>query len=261
MNNYIFVAEKIKIIMLNTISSLFFALYLLIIPIQTSNNTYQPEKIENKKNRTEIFDEYTLNLYDSISNSNIDLELFKKALKGYNKLLQDGSISKNNLLSIIDFRKSANEKRLFIFDLKNKKTVYEEFVAHGVNTGVVFATKFSNKKHSNQSSLGFYITGRTYKGSNGFSLKIHGQEQKFNSNAYQRGVVIHGASYVSEKFIKQNGRLGRSFGCPAIDKNINKEIINYIKQSSCFFIYHPNKEYISQSKFINVDVDSLKINK
>ena len=245
--------------MINTIPTLFFSLYLLIIPAKIN---YNESKIENSvivKTKSEIFDEYSLNLYNNISNNNIDFTLFKKSLKGYHKLLAEKRINKSNLLTIIDFRKSANEKRLFVIDLNSKKMVFEEFVAHGINTGVVFASKFSNKRHSNQSSLGFYITGKTYKGKNGFSLKLHGQEQNFNSNAYQRGVVMHGANYVSEKFIKKNGRLGRSFGCPAVDKNINRAIINYIKNGSCFFIYHVNKEYSKKSKFMNIDVNLLNI--
>ena len=88
---------------------------------------------------------------------------------------------------------------------------------------------------------------------------LHGKEQEFNSNAFQRGVAIHGAKYVSEKFIRKNGRLGRSFGCPAIDESINVDIINSIKNGSCLFIYHPNKQYISKSEFLTIDTDLLNI--
>ena len=245
--------------MLNLILNLFFTLYFIVSPVITNKKA---RKIDNNIIETTLnnsFDKYSQNLYNNIANSNIDFELFKKALKGYHKLLKNKEINKKELLSIIDFSKSSNKKRFFILDLKKQKTIFEEYVAHGTNTGVVFATSFSNKRHSNQSSLGFYLTGRTYKGRNGFSLKLHGKEQKFNSNAYQRGVVIHGANYVNESFIKKNGRLGRSFGCPAVDANINKDIINYIKNGSCLFIYYPNKEYLSKSEFINVDIDLLKI--
>jgi len=245
--------------MINQILNLFFVFYFIISPTIINKNVKLTNKdvIETSKNIN--FDKYSSNLYDSIANSNLDYELFNKALKGYHKLLNNKEVIKEDLLSIIDFRKSANKKRLFIIDLKNKKTIFEEFVAHGTNTGVVFATKFSNKRYSNQSSLGFYITGKTYKGRNGFSLKLHGKEQKFNSNAFQRGVVMHGAKYVSENFIKKNGRLGRSFGCPAVDANINVKIINCIKDGSCLFIYYPDKEYISKSEFINLNLDLLKI--
>lgn len=231
---------------------LLFTISLFLLPSLSQNmainrlsNPINPKEITNSE-----FLIWSNKLFEEINMLNMDIEIFRKALKGYQKLCDKGEIEKLGILSIIDFSKSSNEKRLFIMDINSKKLLFNELVAHGTKTGVEYAKYFSNKRYSNQSSLGFYITGRTYSGKNGFSLKLHGKESAFNSKAYERGVVMHGANYVSEKFIEKNGRLGRSFGCPAVSSEKNKTIINTIKNGSCFFIYYPDKNYLSQSKFI-----------
>ncbi|MFT6749291.1 MAG: hypothetical protein ACJAQ1_001228, partial [Flavobacterium sp.] len=99
-------------------------------------------------------------------------------------------------------------------------------------------------------SLGFYVTGETYIGSHGLSLKLDGMEAGINDNARKRAIVIHGADYVSQSFIANNNRLGRSFGCPAIPVKQTKEIIQTIKNKSCLFIYHPSNEYLHKSKLV-----------
>ena len=116
------------------------------------------------------------------------------------------------------------------------------------------ATKFSNTPSSHQSSLGFFITGETYYGKNGLSLFIDGQEKRFNSKARQRYVVIHGADYAKPSAIKRLGRLGRSWGCPAVPSGVAKELINTIKGESVFFIYHPSKKYVEQSTYLNPEL-------
>jgi len=197
------------------------------------------------------FNKWSQELFEEIDETELDIEVLKKALTGYIKLKEKNEIERPEILSIVDFSKSSSKKRLFIIDIDNKKMLFKELVAHGTKTGVEFAKFFSNKRYSNQSSLGFYVTGRTYSGKNGFSLKLHGKEKLFNTKAYERGVVIHGANYVSEKFIKQNGRLGRSFGCPAVPMEKNKVIIDVIKNGSCFFIFHPDKNYLKYSTLVN----------
>ncbi len=122
-----------------------------------------------------------------------------------------------------------------------------------MNTGADYAKKFSNQRHSNQSSLGFFITGDTYEGKNGYSMQLIGLEKGFNDNVLERGVVMHGAAYVSEKFIKQCGRLGRSFGCTAVSEEVNYDIIQAIKGGSCMFIYFPDKNYLNKSKLISLN--------
>ena len=152
-----------------------------------------------------------------------------------------------DILTIIDFSKPSTEKRLFILDLEKQELLYHTYVANGKNTGVNMATKFSNNKGSNQSSLGLYRTGESYQGKHGYSLRLDGLEQGFNDNARSRAVVMHSASYVSEAFIKRHGRLGRSWGCPAVPVEFSKEIIDLIKGGSCLYIYANDVNYIENS--------------
>jgi hypothetical protein len=132
-----------------------------------------------------------------------------------------------------------------------KKVVLKSLVAHGRNSGDEFASKFSNQSESFQSSLGFYATGEVYQGKHGLSLRLDGLEYGINDHARDRAVVIHGADYVSEKFVHANGRLGRSLGCPAVPYSLHKEFINIVKDKSCLFIYHPSRTYIAKSKLVS----------
>jgi hypothetical protein len=173
----------------------------------------------------------------------LDFEIFAFAMES----LDEMEYSNENIVTIIDFSKPSTEKRLFILDLKKQELLYHTFVAHGKNTGVNMATKFSNNKGSNQSSLGLYRTGESYQGKHGYSLRLDGLEQGFNDNARSRAVVMHSASYVSEAFIKRHGRLGRSWGCPAVPVEFSKEIIDLIKGGSCLYIYANDKHYLENS--------------
>jgi len=173
----------------------------------------------------------------------LDFEIFAYALES----LDEMEYSNEEIVTIIDFSKPSTEKRLFILDLKKQELLYHTFVAHGKNTGVNMATKFSNNKGSNQSSLGLFRTGESYQGKHGYSLRLDGLEKGFNDNARSRAVVMHSASYVSEAFIKRHGRLGRSWGCPAVPVEFSKEIIDLIKGGSCLYIYANDKHYLENS--------------
>jgi len=177
-------------------------------------------------------------------------DALKYALSGYAELNNKGRINIKDIITIIDFSKPSTEERLFVINLKTKQVIAKSLCAHGRNSGEVWATKFSNNAESYQSSLGFYICNETYNGKNGFSLKLDGQEAGINDNARNRGVVIHGADYVSKHFISNNGKLGRSQGCPALPLEKNEKIINLIKGGSCLFIYQPNKSYQSHSPIL-----------
>ncbi|MXN92210.1 hypothetical protein GR160_13340 [Flavobacterium sp. Sd200] len=176
-------------------------------------------------------------------------ECFSNAIKGYNQLKEQGKIKKD-YLAVIDFSLSSNSKRLWIIDMASKTVVYNTLVAHGRNSGNEFATAFSNANSSNQSSLGFYATGEIYNGKHGQSLKLDGLENGINSNARNRGVVMHAADYVSEAFTKQHHRLGRSQGCPALPVALTKEIVTLLQGKACLFIYHPTKSYFAKSKLL-----------
>jgi hypothetical protein len=132
-----------------------------------------------------------------------------------------------------------------------QEVILQSLVSHGRNTGDEFATTFSDKVDSHMSSLGFYKTGETYQGINGFSMRLDGLEAGINSNARKRAIVVHGADYASLKLVKAQGRLGRSYGCPAVPVEVNKKLIELIKDESCLFIYHPSKDYISKSYYLS----------
>jgi hypothetical protein len=167
------------------------------------------------------------------------LESFTKALEGFNNLKKQGVVTKN-ILTLVDFSLSSNTKRLWVIDMTTNTILYHSLVAHGRNTGEEFANSFSNQSESFRSSLGFYVTGEVYAGKHGKSMRLDGLEKGKNDNARNRAVVMHGADYVSETFIKNHNRLGRSLGCPAIPVELTDKIINTIKDKSCLFIYHPS---------------------
>jgi hypothetical protein len=178
-------------------------------------------------------------------------EVFFKALTGFENLKKAGLLnSESHLLTVCDFSMSSNTKRLWVIDMNEKKVLFNSLVAHGKNTGEEFATNFSNTESSLQSSLGFYITDATYDGDNGYSLRLLGMDKGFNDAAYKRAVVMHGADYVSEEFAAMHKRIGRSWGCPAIPKDLTQPIINTIKGRNCLFIYYPDQNYLSKSEWL-----------
>jgi hypothetical protein len=171
------------------------------------------------------------------------------ALKGMAKLVKTRHI-KDNLLAIVDFSQPSINKRLYVIDLNTYQLLYNTWVAHGMRTGKVKATSFSNKPSSNKSSLGFYVTGIAYQGSNGYSLKLQGMERGINDCAMKRGIVIHGADYVSEGFIYSQGYIGRSWGCPAVSPDVSEQLIDLLKDGSCLFIYAPAANYTAKSSLL-----------
>jgi hypothetical protein len=179
-----------------------------------------------------------------------DFGLFKLAVTGYLNLKDSDRITQDDIVTIIDFRKPSNQKRLWIVDLKARIVLYHTLVAHGKNTGNLYAESFSNVPNSNTSSLGFYTTAQTYVGKHGLSLRLDGQEKGFNDKARERAIVLHGADYVSKDFVKIHGRLGRSFGCPSVPMAVHKEVINTIKDGTALFIFYPDKNYLAKSKLL-----------
>lgn len=191
----------------------------------------------------------TAQLYDTLQLNQLGLsqQAFEYAMKGFNNLVQKGSINNQTIISIADFSLPSSRKRFYVIDLVHKKVLYTTYVAHGINSGREYARSFSNIAESNQSSLGFYVTKSTYNGGNGYSLKLQGLESGFNSNAEERAIVIHGAAYVTENLVRQQGYIGRSQGCPALPEKMSKPIIDKIKNGTCLFIYSPDKNYLKRS--------------
>lgn len=186
-------------------------------------------------------------VYDSLhlEMKGLSQQAFDYAKEGFDKLMREGKLVNSSIISIVDFSLPSNKKRLFIIDLKNYKVLFNTLVAHGRNTGLEWATSFSNQNETFKSSPGFYVTRGTYDGKNGYSLKLEGMERGINDKAYERGIVIHGAPYVNDALANTRGFIGRSHGCPAVPVSVCKPIINTIKNGSCLFIYHPS--YVDRS--------------
>jgi len=218
-----------------------------------ATNSITPTVDSNSRETEEVFislNQYTLELFNEINDQHLSLEVFEIGVKGYSELSLKNKLKNKRFLTIVDMSLSANTERMFIIDMEKRILVEKKLVAHGMKTGNEFASNFSNEQSSHKSSLGFFITGELYNGRHDLSMKLDGQEYS-NNNARSRGVVVHGADYVSCEYIKSNGRLGRSFGCPAIDKEGYEETVNKLQGGSCYFIYYPSRSYLSRSKIVN----------
>lgn len=186
-----------------------------------------------------------------LEDSGLSRQAFTYAWTGYYKLKKQGRLHRAGILSICDFSQSSSNQRMYVIDVRNRRLLYRTYVAHGINSGEEFANSFSNRRESCKSSLGFYVTTRTYTGMNGLSLRIEGVDKGFNDNASRRNIVIHGASYVSLRILHKYGVMGTTFGCPAIPVEMSSQIIPVVKNGSCFFIYYPSKKYLAQSPVLN----------
>jgi hypothetical protein len=178
----------------------------------------------------------------------LSYQVFEVAMKGLSRI---STVRNRQIITIIDYSKSSSAERFFVIDIASGRLLYKTLVAHGRNTGETEAEHFSNSPGSEESCLGFFLTAETYDGKNGYSLSLDGLEPGINDNARARAIVIHGADYVSQSFIEKYGRLGRSWGCPALPDSISKEIIDKISNGSCLFIYGNDPEYFKNSKILN----------
>lgn len=168
----------------------------------------------------------------------VEEEAFRKAYDGYRRIKD----RKKEILTLIDFTKPSNEERLLVLDMVEGKLLFHSLVAHGRNSGDLYATRFSNRPESHQSSLGLYLTEGTYIGKNGYSLRLNGLEKGINDNALARAIVIHGAAYADPSVCRGGRRLGRSWGCPALPPALNRPIIDTIKGGSVLYIYGENSD-------------------
>ncbi len=186
-------------------------------------------------------------LYDTLSLQQAGLQRapFDLALRGLTKINPTRPV-----LSIVDLSQPSSHKRLYVIDLRSRKLLFHTYVSHGRNSGQLMAGQFSNEPSSFQSSLGFYRTLGTYQGKHGLSLQLQGLERGINDRAFDRAIVMHGADYVCEDFIRQTGRLGRSQGCPAVSNVLSKPIIETVKGGTCLFIYAPNPQYLAKSRYL-----------
>lgn len=190
--------------------------------------------------RSEILDMYAVLDWKNPPNQDV----FIRAVHGYDYIPK-----KKEILTLIDFSQPSTEKRAYVIDMEKQEILFNTWVSHGVNSGENIAEHFSNAEGSRKSSLGFYLTGKSYCGENGLSLRLDGLEKGFNDSARVRYIVIHGADYVSQEFIEQEGRLGRSWGCPAFPLSVTKPIIRKIKRGSVVFIYGNDTTYLRNSRY------------
>lgn len=234
---------------------LFTLLFILFSPLHSSAAASYPiEKISltAKKlgKRSNIHQLYMdLKLKDKVS-----YIAFKQAIDGYNKI----TTKNKNIITLIDFSKPSTEERLYVIDIKNKKVLQASVVSHAKNSGDNYATSFSNSHGSHKSSLGFFVTEKTYQGRNGYSLVLDGLEEGINDQAKERAIVIHGASYANPAVAASSGRLGRSFGCPALPTAVNREIIDTIKDGSLLYIYADDANYLKHSTLLARNTDSVR---
>lgn len=177
-------------------------------------------------------------------------DALRLALKATEKATQEGLVTRRDLLTVIDYSLPSSQPRLFVFDLAARKLLYRELVAHGVNSGDNLTTRFSNQLNSRATSLGLFVTAGTYFGSNGYSLRLRGLDRGFNDQALVRAIVMHGAPYVSDAAVRSLGRLGRSWGCPALPAKVSKKIIDHVKGGSPIFAYYPDPEWLRASRFL-----------
>lgn len=179
-------------------------------------------------------------------------QVLKMALDTYNcAQLRTHNFTDKPVLTIIDYSEPSTKKRFWVLDLKNKKVLFNTLVAHGKNSGGKLAHYFSNQPNSLATSLGVFRTGSIYQGHHGYSLQLHGLEKEFNDQADSRHIVIHSAWYVSELFARTHGRVGSSWGCPALDEKIARPVIDNIKNGSLVFAYYPDQKWLNKSQYLH----------
>ncbi len=188
--------------------------------------------------------------FDATAIGNIEIDVFEMALNAASCAVKSGAANAPSTLTVIDYSKPSSERRLWVFDLKSRELLYEELVAHGQGSGANMATAFSNDNETHQTSLGLFRTDTTYVGKNGYSLRLDGLDRGVNDRARERAIVMHGAPYVSAEFVKKTGRLGRSWGCPAISAEVAKHMIDRVKGGGLIFAYYPDKEWLKTSKYL-----------
>ena len=192
---------------------------------------------------------FSVNDFDATAIGNIEMDVLQMALGAASCAVRSGDVTAPSTLTVIDYSKPSTEKRLWVFDLKSRELIYEELVAHGQGTGANMATQFSNEPDSHRTSLGLFRTDAPYVGKNGYSLRLDGLDKGLNDRARERAIVMHGAPYVSAAFVKSNGRLGRSHGCPAVSAEVAKQMIDRVKGGGLVFAYYPDAR-LKSSKYL-----------
>jgi hypothetical protein len=180
----------------------------------------------------------------------VNLEALDLGLRAAACAQRAGLVENPQTLTLIDYSRRSAERRLWVLDLHSGQVLHRELVAHGQGTGGDLATVFSNDPDSHQSSLGLFVTADTYVGRNGYSLRLDGLDAGFNDRARERAIVMHGAPYVSDAFVRAQGRLGRSWGCPALGDAVARSVIDRIKGGNLVFAYYPDQAWLNGSRLL-----------
>lgn len=172
-----------------------------------------------------------------LRNSNINPTALRKAITYYDANKTKLNLSKR-YMAIFDYSQHSSKKRFYIIDLVDG-SVEQLVSSHGVgsdskNTG--YATTFSNVNNSKQSSLGFVRGAERYYSSKFKSdaLRLDGLETR-NSRVRSRAIVIHAADYVT------SSNAGRSWGCPAFERNRTRSVVNRLENGALIYLFHPSQ--------------------
>jgi len=177
-------------------------------------------------------------------------EVLSLARRAYDCAAARGEI-RRPLLVVIDYSLPSTERRLWLIEPTTGRILRHELVAHGRESGLVFAERFSNRPSSKQSSLGLYVTAEVYRGKHGTSLRLEGLEPGFNDAARERAIVMHGAEYVTDDHVTRFGRLGRSLGCPAVDPRVAGDLIQTVRDGAAVFVYAPERDWLDGSRYLS----------
>jgi hypothetical protein len=183
--------------------------------------------------------------------SGVSADVLGLALRSVRCAVSSGDIKTPRTLTLIDYSRPSVEPRLWVFDFNTGDLLFKELVAHGKNTGENMAGHFSDTLNSRQSSIGLFVTDSTYVGSNGYSLRLDGLEPGFNARARQRAIVMHGAPYVNASIAASQGRIGRSWGCPALREAVARQVIDTIRGGGVIFSYYPDPQWLKTSQYLN----------
>ena len=187
-------------------------------------------------------------------NAGVSSDVLGLAMSAVTCGVASGDLAAPPTLTLIDYSLPSTRPRLWVFDLRSGRLLFKELVAHGRNSGENLATRFSDVMESRESSLGLFRTADTYVGHNGYSLRLDGLEPGFNGHARERAIVMHGAPYVDPGIAKANGRLGRSWGCPALREAVARRVIDTVRDGGVIFSYYPDPAWLKTSKFLNCRV-------
>jgi hypothetical protein len=180
----------------------------------------------------------------------IDKSVLQAALRAWDNAQRRGITVRLPYLTVIDYSRPSTEPRLWTFDMRERRLLFEELVSHGKNTGDNLARDFSNKPGSLKSPLGVFVTGESYTGRNGLSMKLRGLEPGWNDKSEERAIVLHGADYVGPAVAQRMGRLGRSWGCPAVRREAAKRIIETLRGGSIVVSYYPDPVWLRTSALL-----------